>query len=99
MHFLNCHFRLPKGLQRTGYKHFFTTDLTAIQRQEEFITPEEGQQYVSQEWTDVIKTTPVEVNYGSGKAAKTMSVFPALKVEKGCGMLQINHALAQVFFV
>ena len=93
---VNSHFRLPKGLQRSGYKHFFSTTLTAIQKDGHSITAEEGKQFVSQEWTADVLSTPVEVIYGPGKSASTMLVYPALKVESICQMLHVNHAIGQV---
>ena len=95
----NSHFRLPKALQKTGYKHFFGTALTAIQKDGESITPHEGKQFVSQEWTTDILSTPVEVKYGRGKSPSTMLVYPALKVESICQMLHVNHAIAQVLII
>ena len=94
--YLKSHCRLPKGLQRAGYKHFFCTDLKAISRDGEPISPDEGKKFLSQEWTIGVRSAPIEVKYGTGKHESTVLVYPALKVERGCGMLHVNHAIAQV---
>ena len=83
-------------MQKGGLNHFISTPVypSMVDSRGEYIPQDKAEEFVSKHWGRALRGTPTSVKVSKNQPPITL--YPALKVQEGCQLLHITHAISMV---